>query len=85
MPSAVRIILASLILGASLATAVWLYSGYEGKVVESTANSTANTGLRFGPSQHEKTDWQDPLALLLVVIGVGASAALFVPWRRRKT
>jgi hypothetical protein len=83
MPSALRIVLASLVLVASLAAAVWLYAGYDGKTAD-PADPAAGTGLRFGATQNGKADWQDPLALVLIVVGVGASAALFVPWRRRK-
>lgn len=90
------LLLSALILVSSLGAAYWLYSVYEGETtaqpaqpVQETnpAGGTGPVGSPYGrggsPDEltHEKAGWQNPLALLVATLGLGAALTLGVVTR----
>jgi len=80
MRATARIYSARVVLGATLAAAVWLFTYRTWSVVE----YIDRTGRRFHPSERARLQpwWGVPATLLVLVIGVGVSVYL-LPERRR--
>ena len=77
-----RVVLAAVVLAASLAGAVWLHSGYE---AESFTTECDAGPLGTVPCTRErKAEWQDPAAIALAVMGIGVAGAILVPLSRSR-
>jgi hypothetical protein len=90
--SAVRIFLGFLIAGLDLGAAVWLHGArldHQGAGCGTGARRDGDQCVRgrytfdVRPAFNTKGSWQDPLAVVLAVAGVGAGVALVVPALRR--
>jgi hypothetical protein len=90
------LLLSAVIVVSSLGAAYWLYSVYEGETTAQPAQPTEETnpaggtgpvGSPYGRGDspdgatHEKAGWQNPLALLVATLGLGAALTLGVVTR----
>ena|SRR5690242_4484794 len=79
----VRIFLGYLVVAIALSGALWLHAGYKPirySVGGTVSNPSATSAERFVVDVigHRRASWQDPLAVFIVVAGVGSGVALVI-------